>query len=68
MSRRIAHLALLLRPILPEAADKIFGQLKKEEVKDLTIDQLSWGLLTPGHQTGKPKPVFPRIQAEEKEA
>ena len=63
-----AHLALLLRPILPRAADKIFGQLKKEELKDLTIDQLSWGLLTAGHQTGKPKPVFPRIQTEEEEA
>ncbi len=63
-----AHLALLLSPILPTAAEKIFGQLKKEELTNLTLDQLQWGLLAPGHQTGKPKPVFPRIQIAEKEA
>jgi methionyl-tRNA synthetase len=63
-----AHLALLLRPILPNAADKIFGQLKKESFAELTLDDLKWGLLEAGHQTGKPKPVFPRIQIEEKEA
>jgi len=61
-----AHLAVLLSPILPGAAEKIFGQLKKDELKDFTLDQLEWGLLTAGHQTGKPKPVFPRIQVEEK--
>ncbi|MFT6180683.1 MAG: methionyl-tRNA synthetase [Akkermansiaceae bacterium] len=63
-----AHLALLLRPILPLAAKKIFGQLKKESFVDLKIDDLKWGLLEPGHLTGKPKPVFPRIQIEEKES
>ena len=60
-----AHLAILLRPILPNAAEKIFGQLKKEDLADLTIDDLKWGLLEAGHQTGKPKPVFPRIHIEE---
>jgi|TARA_B110000495_G_scaffold70414_1_gene60060 methionyl-tRNA synthetase len=60
-----AHLAILLRPILPNAAEKIFGQLKKEDLADLTIDELKWGLLEAGHQTGKPKPVFPRIHIEE---
>ena len=60
-----AHLAILLRPILPNAAEKIFGQLKKEDLADLTIDDLKWGLLEAGHQTGKPKPVFPRIPIEE---
>lgn len=63
-----AHLAVLLRPVLPNAADKIFGQLKKETLAGLTLDELQWGLLEAGHQTGKPKPVFPRIQLEEKEA
>jgi len=56
-----AHLAVLLRPILPEASDKIFGQLRKEELSDLKLADLAWGLLPAGHQTGKPKPVFPRI-------
>ncbi len=61
-----AHLALLLRPILPQASEKILSQLKKENLADLKLDDLKWGLLEAGHQTGKPKPVFPRIQLEEK--
>ena len=63
-----AHLALLLRPVLPNAADKILGQLKQESLAELSLNDLKWGLLEAGHQTGKPKPVFPRIQIEEKEA
>jgi len=63
-----AHLAVLLSPILPAAAEKIFGQLKKEDFSKLTVADLKWGLLEPGHLTGKPKPVFPRIQVEKPEA
>lgn len=59
-----AHLAVLLKPILPEASAKIFGQLNLETANDLKLDDLKWGLLQAGHQTGKPKPVFPRIQVE----
>ncbi|YCM44485.1 methionine--tRNA ligase [Verrucomicrobiaceae bacterium 227] len=60
-----AHLALLLRPVLPAAAEKILGQLNMPGLATLTLDELKWGLLEPGHLTGKPKPVFPRIQIEE---
>ena len=59
-----AHLAILLKPILPKAAAKILGQLQKEELNNATLDDLKWGLLAEGHLTGKPKPVFPRIQIE----
>ena len=59
-----AHLAVLLAPILPEASAKIFGQLQKEELGQLPLDELKWGLLAADHQIGKPKPVFPRIQVE----
>lgn len=62
-----AHLAVLLSPILPDAAHKIFGQLQKEELKEAKLDDLKWGLLEAGHKTGKPKPVFPRIQIEQPE-
>lgn len=63
-----AHLAVLLKPVLPEAAEKIFTQLGMDSLNEVTLDQLEWGLLKPGHQTGKPKPVFPRIQqADEQE-
>ena len=60
-----AHLALLIRPILPDAAEKILAQLNKPQLAELALDDLKWGLLEPGHQTGKPKPVFPRIQIVE---
>ena len=49
-----AQLAVLLRPILPDAAAKIFGQLKKDDLMKLTLSELKWGLLEAGHQTGKP--------------
>lgn len=62
-----AHLALLLRPILPTASDKILGQLKAEHLSKLSIQDLQWGLLPAGHETGKPKPVFPRIQIEKED-
>ncbi|MFW2385150.1 MAG: methionine--tRNA ligase [Akkermansiaceae bacterium] len=59
-----AHLAVLLKPILPDASAKIFGQLNLETAENIKLDDLKWGLLQAGHQTGKPKPVFPRIQVE----
>ena len=63
-----AHLAVLLKPILPDASAKIFGQLNLETANGLKLDDLKWGLLQAGHQTGKPKPVFPRIQVEKPES
>ena len=62
-----AHLAILLSPILPAAAAKIYGQLNKPGFAELNLDDLKWGLLEAGHLTGKPKPVFPRIQVENPE-
>jgi methionyl-tRNA synthetase len=56
-----AHLAVLLSPVLPQAAGKIRGQLRFDPDARLKLADLSWGLLPAGHQTGKPKPVFPRI-------
>lgn len=59
-----AHLAVLLSPFLPEAAAKIRGQLRFDPDATTTLAKLSWGLLPDGHETGKPKPVFPRIESE----
>ena len=60
-----AHLAVLLSPVLPAASTKILGQLRAQELVPATIEEFSWGLLPAGHQTGKPKPVFPRIETEQ---
>ena len=59
------HLAILLGPILPAASEKILGQLRFAPEKKLALADLKWGLLKDGHDTGKPKPVFPRIIIEE---
>jgi methionyl-tRNA synthetase len=32
---------------------------------ELKLDDLQWGLVPDGHETGKPKPVFPKIVTEE---
>ncbi|MGA0900985.1 MAG: methionine--tRNA ligase [Luteolibacter sp.] len=61
----VAHCAVLLSPVLPEASAKLASQLKLESFEKLTLDDLKWGLLADGHSIGKPKPVFPRIQIEE---
>jgi methionyl-tRNA synthetase len=60
-----AHLAVLLAPVLPAAAAKIIGQLRAEDLVPNRADDLAWGLLPAGHQIGKPKPVFPRIEFPE---
>ena len=59
------HLSVLLSPFLPDAATKIRGQLRAEQSFSGRLDDLSWGILQGGHQTGKAKPVFPRIVLEE---
>jgi methionyl-tRNA synthetase len=60
-----AHLAILLSPVLPDASTKILGQLRFENASTMVLDDLKWGLLPAGHETGKPKPVFPRIEKPE---
>jgi methionyl-tRNA synthetase len=59
------HLSILLSPFLPDASAKIRGQLRAEQSFSGHLGDLNWGLLQGGHQTGKAKPVFPRIILEE---
>ena len=59
------HLSILLSPFLPDASAKIRAQLRAEQSFAGHLEDLSWGLLKAGHQTGKAKPVFPRIVLEE---
>jgi methionyl-tRNA synthetase len=60
-------IAILISPVLPEAAHGIFDQLNwkmelmgKEERFSLT--DAEWGKLPDGHVVGKPVPLFPRIE------
>jgi methionyl-tRNA synthetase len=59
--------AILISPVLPKAAHKIFDQLNwkmelsgKEE--RFRLKDAEWGKLPDGHIVGKPVPLFPRIE------
>ncbi|WP_411826599.1 methionine--tRNA ligase [Luteolibacter sp. AS25] len=67
LAESVAHCAVLLSPILPEASGKLAAQLNLPGLMDLKLDDLKWGLIPSGHQINKPKPVFPRIEIKPKE-
>ncbi len=60
----VAHIAVLISPILPEITAKLADQLNLPLLTSLKLSDLHWGLLPDGHTIGKPKPVFPRIVLE----
>lgn len=61
----VAHIAVLISPILPEITAKLAEQLQLPGLTAMKLTDLRWGLLPDGHAIGKPKPVFPRIVIEE---
>ncbi len=64
LAESVAHAAVLLSPILPDAAAKLASQLKLPGLTNLKLTDLHWGLLPDGHSIDKPTPVFPRIVSE----
>jgi methionyl-tRNA synthetase len=64
LAESVAHAAVLLSPILPDAAAKLAAQVNLPSLSDLKLADLHWGLLPDGHEIAKPKPVFPRIVVE----
>ena len=59
--------AILISPVLPKSAHRIFDQLNwkmelsgKEE--RFSLADAEWGRLPDGHVVGKPVPLFPRIE------
>ena len=65
MCESCALASILLQPFLPDAAAKMQGQLNAAHLAELQIKDLQWGLLPAGQTINKPKPVFPRLQAQE---
>ncbi len=54
--------AVLLAPVLPAGAERIWKQLGCEgKLADQRLDELKWGQLKPGTKIGKAEPVFPRL-------
>jgi len=55
-------LAVLLYPIAPHGAERLWAQLRCEgELSKQNPHDLAWGLLKPGTKVGKPGPIFPRL-------
>ena len=60
-------IAILISPVLPKAAHRIFDQLNwKMELSGkgerFSLADAEWGRLPDGHVVGKPVPLFPRIE------
>jgi len=64
LAESVAHCAVLLSPVLPDASKKLAEQLKLPEISNLKLDDLIWGLIPNGHEIEKPSPVFPRIEVK----
>jgi methionyl-tRNA synthetase len=67
LAESLRIIAILIFPVLPNAAHGIFDQLnwkmelsgKKER---FSLADAEWGRLPDGHVVGKPVPLFPRIE------
>jgi methionyl-tRNA synthetase len=58
-------LAILIRPIMPGAAERLWGQLGVEPplAGQRVPEAVVWGGLTPGTRTTKGDALFPRLQS-----
>ena len=61
LAESLRLVAILLSPVLPEAAQGILAQLNVSDVPRLTA--AVWGGLPDGHLLGTPVPLFPRLEA-----
>ena len=50
----------LAYPVVPRAAEKIWGQLGLTEIDRFPLKELKWGQLETGRKLGEIEPVFPR--------
>jgi len=67
LAETLRILAILIAPVLPDAARAMAGQLNAN-VESRLADALNPEAALPdGHRLGKPTPLFPRIKAEAKE-
>jgi methionyl-tRNA synthetase len=67
LAESLRIIAILIAPVLPDAAHGIFVQLNwdKDEhgnPRPFRLADAEWGKLPDGHVLGKPVPLFPRIE------
>ena len=57
-------ISLMVEPVIPIAAEKIWEQLGLKNFKEKTYADLSWGGLEEGTKVNKGDPIFPRIELD----
>lgn len=60
LAESLRIIAILISPVLPNAAAGIFAQLNWNG--PMTLSEATWGKLPDGHQLGAPTPLFPRLE------
>lgn len=66
LAEALRHIAVMIWPVMPETAEKIFAQLGLEVEKELAKplnDLQQWVDLTVGNKINKGEPLFPRFNA-----
>jgi len=63
LAESLRIIAILISPVLPQAAAAIFDQLDPDKTlsREFRLNDATWGGLKDGHLLGEPKPLFPRI-------
>jgi methionyl-tRNA synthetase len=61
LAESLRIIAILIAPVLPNAARQIFQQLNWSG--ETTLAATEWGGLPNEHKLGKPVPLFPRVES-----
>ncbi len=61
VAESLAHLSILLSPVMPGACARLQDQLGWAPPLDLKLCDLRWGMLPDGHLLGEPVVLFPKI-------
>lgn len=65
LAETLAHVSVMISPVIPGAAKKIQAQLGWDVPAGLTIHDLKWGMLPVGHRLGEGTPLFPKVELKE---
>jgi methionyl-tRNA synthetase len=59
--------SLMVEPVIPIAAEKIWGQLGLVDFEKANYENLVWGGIADGTKVAKGMPIFPRIEVEKED-
>ncbi len=67
VAEALAHLSVMLSPVMPQAARRLQSQLGWVPPSGFTLADLHWGLLPDGHIFNEPSVLFPKIYPPKEE-